>query len=111
MNIEKWLKRIYRNSYEYISNNLDDYMKIALHYNKAMKVCELLEDYFSGFEIYRKGTIFLLQTNKVYYKGKWNGKFDRYALFKCIDENLTSSGYYKGLFAHNNVEYKILYAK
>lgn len=110
MNIEDWLKRRYRKTYSYISKRLDEYMKITLHNNKSMKVCELLEDYFSGFETYKKGTLFLLKINKVYYKGKWTGEFDRYTLFKCIDKNLTSSGYHNNLFANNKIKHKVLYA-
>ena len=105
MKMENWLKRKYPKSYKYLSKNLTEYQKIELKHKK-MTVCEFLEDYYSSFETYKQGTLFLTKKTKSYYDDVWDGDFDTHALFKCIDDKMTASGYHYTLFICGKRKYK-----
>lgn len=98
MYLMRWLDRKYPVSsgriYDEFYTPDDEYFYKLKKQN--YKVGVLTEDYDDYSETYPKGTLVIYKRIKSYddVLGTWDGGFDYVGTFKCIDRNLTHSGYH-----------------
>lgn len=104
MNINKWLSRKYPESFEKISEFLDEKMLYKLKIEK-FRIGILKKKFIIADEeiLYPKGTMVMWRRYKAYDEGSWMGFFDIYCLAKC-KEGYTSSGYHSITVHESHIE-------
>lgn len=91
MNINHWLIRKYPNSFDKISQFLDE-TQLKEFKEKKYKIGILNKD-IHYVQKYEKGSIVMWKRHKSYYEGTWDGTFNIYCVIKC-QKGFTESGYH-----------------
>ena len=115
MELHKWLKRKYPKSYDNIISIFNDDYYLKELKERKYNIGILSED-IDFVETYLNGSMFMFKRQKEYdcedhsyyydSDSKWTGEFEYYCIFKCINPNLTSSGYHSGVM--KSIKYEIV---